>query len=227
MHDIRKLSRRTVYKNRWMKVHEDAVGFPDGSEGIYGVVDKEDFALIVPRHGEGRYQLVQQYRYPVGGRFWEFPQGSWETRPGSNPEEVALGELEEETGLRASSLVRLGHLYEAYGYSNQGFHVFLATGLREGNINRDREGQHQPRQGRARHDHGVLQPGGNQPDDFRRRNQGCTDDSSSRTSCDFGCWLEDQIRSTGIGFGNHSGRLITSPGTIHRKEPECETGMQY
>lgn len=141
MHDIRKLSRRTVYKNRWMKVHEDAVGFPDGSEGIYGVVDKEDFALIVPRHGEGRYQLVQQYRYPVGGRFWEFPQGSWETRPGSNPEEVALGELEEETGLRANSLVRLGHLYEAYGYSNQGFHVFLATGLREGNINRDREEQ--------------------------------------------------------------------------------------
>lgn len=26
----------------------------------------------------------------------------------------------------------LGHLFEAYGYSNQGFHVYLATDLRPG-----------------------------------------------------------------------------------------------
>lgn len=102
-----------------MKVHEDVVRFPDGSEDIYGIVDKEDFVLIVPRHRNGRYQLVQQYRYPVEGRFWEFPQGSWETKPGSDPEQMALGELEEETGFRAKSLKKLGHLYEAYGFSNQ------------------------------------------------------------------------------------------------------------
>jgi ADP-ribose pyrophosphatase len=124
-----------------MKVHEDTVQFPDGAEGIYGVVDKEDFVLIVPRHDDGRFQLVQQYRYPVGGRFWEFPQGSWETKPGSDPEAVALGELEEETGFRASRLQSLGHLYEAYGFSNQGFHVFLADHLTPGNIAREHEEQ--------------------------------------------------------------------------------------
>lgn len=141
MSDIKKLSRRTVYKNRWMRVHEDEVQFPDGSQGIYGVVDKEDFVLIVPRHADGRYQLVQQYRYPVAARHWEFPQGSWETKPGSDAEKVALGELEEETGFRAGTLTRLGHLYEAYGFSNQGFHVFLATGLERGVVSRDREEQ--------------------------------------------------------------------------------------
>lgn len=124
-----------------MKVHEDAVRFPDGSEGIYGIVDKEDFVLIVPRHDDGRYQLVQQFRYPVAGRFWEFPQGSWETRPGSDPEKVALGELEEETGFRATSLHKLGHLFEAYGFSNQGFHVFLADQLEAGTATRDHEEQ--------------------------------------------------------------------------------------
>lgn len=138
---IQKLSRQTVYQNRWMKVHEDAVSFPDGSEGIYGVVDKEDFALIVPQHEDGRYQLVQQFRYPVGGRYWEFPQGSWETKPGTSPELVAFGELEEETGFRAKSLIILGHLFDAYGFSNQGFHVFLATGLEQGNADRDNEEQ--------------------------------------------------------------------------------------
>ncbi len=138
---IQKQSRRMVYANRWMKVHEDAVRFPDGSDGIYGVVDKPDFALIVPVHGDGRYQLVQQFRYPVGARYWEFPQGSWETEPGADPEAVALGELEEETGLRADSLLKLGHLFEAYGFSNQGFHVFLATGLKPGSSRRDHEEQ--------------------------------------------------------------------------------------
>lgn len=113
MNDIEKLARRTVYKNRWMKVHEDSVRFPDGSEGIYGVVDKEDFTLIVPRHDDGHYQLVQQFRYPVGGRYWEFPQGSWETKPGTAPEKVALGELEEETGFTTKSLTKLGHLFES------------------------------------------------------------------------------------------------------------------
>lgn len=139
--EIKKLKRRTVYENRWMKVFEDAVQFPDGAEGIYGIVDKEDFVLIIPRHGDGRFQLVEQYRYPVAGRFWEFPQGSWETKPGSDPEKVALGELEEETGLRAEKLQKLGHLYEAYGFSNQGFHIFLADNLKPGTANRDHEEQ--------------------------------------------------------------------------------------
>lgn len=141
MGDIKRIGRRTVYENRWMKVHEDDVRFPDGSEGIYGIVDKEDFVLIIPRHHDGRYQLVQQFRYPVADRYWEFPQGSWETKPGSNPEIVALGELEEETGFRAESLRKLGHLFEAYGFSNQGFHVFLADKLVQGEAARDHEEQ--------------------------------------------------------------------------------------
>jgi len=137
--EISTTSTKVVYENRWMKVREDAVQFPDGSSGIYGVVDKEDFALIIPRHDNGDFQLVQQYRYPVEGRYWEFPQGSWETRPGTDPALVALGELEEETGLRSNSLVKLGHLFEAYGYSNQGFHIYLADQLESGGKERDHE----------------------------------------------------------------------------------------
>lgn len=38
-------------------------------------------------------------------------------------------ELKEETGLVARTLQQLGHLFEAYGFSNQGFYIFLATDL--------------------------------------------------------------------------------------------------
>jgi hypothetical protein len=45
--------------------------------------------------------------------------------------------LAEETGLRAEELVHLGHLFEAYGYADQGFDVYLATGLVEGEPDRE------------------------------------------------------------------------------------------
>jgi ADP-ribose pyrophosphatase len=115
-----------------MRVREDSVQFPNGSRGIYGVVEKPDFVAIVPIDTDKRIHLVQQYRYPVGGRYWEIPQGSWEDKPGSDPETVAMAELREETGLRAGRLVRVGHLFQAYGYSNQGYHLYVATELEKG-----------------------------------------------------------------------------------------------
>ena len=139
--DVSKISGEVVYENRWMKVREDIVQYPDGTKGIYGVVDKEDFALIIPRHENGDFQLVQQYRYPVGARYWEFPQGSCETQPGTDPYEVAKGELEEETGFTSNSLKKLAHLFEAYGFSSQGFHIFLADQLVLGRKKRDHEEQ--------------------------------------------------------------------------------------
>ncbi len=126
--EIERTDRQLVYKNRWMMVWEDQVRFQDGSEGIYGVVDKPDFSLIVPWDGLGFY-LVEQYRYPVRGRYWEFPQGSLESSPDIDVLEVARIELKEETGLIAESFEILGKLFEAYGFSNQGFTVFLATQL--------------------------------------------------------------------------------------------------
>ena len=129
---IERLGSREVYRNNWMRVREDEVRFAGGATGIYGVVEKADFALIVPSD-HGRLWLVEQYRYPVEGRFWEFPQGSWDDRSAQRPpEELARAELAEETGLRAERLTHLGHLYEAYGFSNQGFDVFVAEGLSRG-----------------------------------------------------------------------------------------------
>jgi ADP-ribose pyrophosphatase len=75
---------------------------------------------------------VEQYRYPVQGRYLEFPQGSWEAQADAPPEVVAAGELKEETGLTAGRMSYLGHVLTSPGYSNQGMHVFLAEDLTEG-----------------------------------------------------------------------------------------------
>ena len=132
----RQISTREVYRNAWMRVREDDIVFADGSKGIYGVVEKPDFALIVPVHADGRLQLVEQFRYAVGARFWEFPQGAWEAGDGV-PEDMARRELEEETGFSAEVIEPVGRLYEAYGFCNQALHVFLARGLTAGTARRD------------------------------------------------------------------------------------------
>ena len=70
--EIETIGSRVVYRNSWMTVREDAIRRRDGSGGIYGVIDKPDFVVVVPLHADGSLQLVQQYRYPVGVRCWEF-----------------------------------------------------------------------------------------------------------------------------------------------------------
>jgi len=100
------------------------------------VVEKADF-VVVAAIENGCIHLVEQYRYPVRGRYWELPQGSWENAPDADPAEVARGELREETGLSADEMISVGHLFECYGYSTQGYHVFLARGLHEGATARD------------------------------------------------------------------------------------------
>jgi ADP-ribose pyrophosphatase len=140
MAEIKTTASSIVYENRWMRVREDAIERLDGSLGIYGVIEKPDFAVIVPLDN-GLIHLVEQYRYPVQGRYWELPQGSWEDAPGTDPLDLARAELREETGLTAATMTHVGHLFECYGYSTQGYHIYLALGLQAGEAQREQTEQ--------------------------------------------------------------------------------------
>ena len=128
--EIKKTASREVFRSRWMTLREDTIERPSGYQGHYGVVEKPDFAVIAAIEGEQIY-LVQQYRYPVQERFWELPQGGCETAR-LTPEELAATELREETGLQASEMIHVGHLFLAYGFCTQGYDLFLARGLTQG-----------------------------------------------------------------------------------------------
>lgn len=140
MRGMETLGSREVYVNNWMSVREDDIRRPDGSDGIYGVVDKPDYALVIPLDGE-RVHLVEQYRYPLGLRRWEFPQGTAPERAHMAPDELAVRELQEETGFSAASMVEIGLLDVAPGLTSQRGRVFLATGLTEGEHAREIEEQ--------------------------------------------------------------------------------------
>jgi 8-oxo-dGTP pyrophosphatase MutT (NUDIX family) len=118
----RTLSSEIAYKGKWLTVRVDRVLRPDGSQGTYELIDKKDFVVIIPRIDDLFY-LVEQYRYAVGAKSWEFPQGGCDDE--IDLETCAKKELEEELGLKALSLVSLGNLWMATGNSTQGCEVFL------------------------------------------------------------------------------------------------------
>jgi len=126
-----RIASREVYRNDWMVVREDAIRRPDGSSGIYGVIDKPTYALVIATDGE-RLRLVEQFRYPLGRRCWEFPQGPAPGLAELEPAELAVRELREETGLTAATMTVLGCLDLAPGLSSQRGWVFLATDVAEG-----------------------------------------------------------------------------------------------
>jgi ADP-ribose pyrophosphatase len=138
---IKTISSREVYANPWTRVREDVIERPNGQRGIYGVIDKDPACIIIPieHTPEGDcIWLVEQFRYTVGARFKELPQGGWEEAD-ADPREMAAGELREETGLIARKLTELATLQIGYGVMNQKHHVFLAEDLTQGPHDRDAE----------------------------------------------------------------------------------------
>jgi len=143
----RTISSREVYRNKWCSVREDAIERVNDATGevvpgIYGVMDKPPACIVIALEkeatGEEFIWLVRQFRYAVQGTYFELPQGGWEGAD-VDPEELARGELSEETGLRAERMTHLADQWIAYGAMRQLHHVFLAEGLTMGETDRDVE----------------------------------------------------------------------------------------
>ncbi|GAB2473080.1 NUDIX hydrolase [Jatrophihabitans fulvus] len=133
---IRTIGSREVFRSPWLRLREDEVEFPDGSRGQYAVVDKPDFVCVLPRERNG-FWLVEQYRYPIGRREWELPQGGWPAGRQGTQLELARAELREETGHEAGRMTHLGRLHAAVGFCSQGYDVYLAEDLEAGEPDRE------------------------------------------------------------------------------------------
>ena len=127
----KKLNSIEKYKNRYMTVTEDEVITDQGDQITFGVVRKIPGASIIPWDGQ-YFTMVGQYRYPVDFFSWEFPAGHFEH---TDMESTARAELEEEAGLLAGKIEKIGEFHLAPGHHTQVIHFFLATDLSEGKQN--------------------------------------------------------------------------------------------
>lgn len=122
------LTTKTVYDNPWIQLQHHDVMNPAGKPGIYGKVCFKSQAVgIIPVDDEGNTWLVGQHRYTLNAWSWEIPMGG--SPLGEDPEQTALRELEEETGLHANRMRQILHLHTSNSITDEAGYVFLAQGL--------------------------------------------------------------------------------------------------
>ena len=120
-------SSRTAYQNQWIRVREDEVLRPDGTPGIYGVVEVPASVGIVAVNQKDYVVLIGQWRYTLSRYLIEIPRGGSDGEPDILT--VAQRELAEEAGLSAARWQTLGAVEVNSGITTDIQHLFLATEL--------------------------------------------------------------------------------------------------
>ena len=138
-----RLETRMVHDGRIVKLSVDSVRFPDGTTGELEMIRHPGAAAVLPVVGslddeDPEVLLLRQYRYASGGYLYEVPAGLPDG-PEEPWERCARRELEEETGFRAERLDPLTRIYTTPGFTDEVIHLYLASGLTEGEAKLDED----------------------------------------------------------------------------------------
>lgn len=108
----------------------DTLRLPDGQTREREVVHHPGAVGIVALTEENQLLLVSQYRHPARRFLVEIPAGKLD--PDEGPASCAARELREETGAVPAIWTKIGEFYTTPGYSDERFHLYLATGCEVG-----------------------------------------------------------------------------------------------
>lgn len=124
------LTSRYLLKRRWMNLRLDHVRLPTGAEmPEFHVLEYPDWAAVVCIRSDGRYVLVEQFRYGVGQNSIEFASGAIDQ--GEDPEAGARRELLEETGYEADEFHFLGAFAPDPSKHTNFAHLYVARNARK------------------------------------------------------------------------------------------------
>jgi ADP-ribose pyrophosphatase len=131
------LSSETVFQGSLLHVKRDQVRLPNGNETGREYIVHPGAVLVIPVLDDGRLVFERQFRYPLQKIFIELPAGKID--PNEDTLLTGQRELLEETGYTAREWRYLAALHPCIGYSDEIIHIYLASGLQEGEHSRDHD----------------------------------------------------------------------------------------
>ncbi|MBI4234401.1 MAG: NUDIX hydrolase [Chloroflexi bacterium] len=140
MGEERTVSSQRIYQGRVLSLRVDTVALQKQGATVQAkreVLEHGASVAVVPVDAQGRVILVQQYRKAPEQVLLEVPAGGLE--PGEEPDAAALRELQEETGLTARRVTRMGGFWIAPGWCTEYMHTYLATGLKPGALEQEED----------------------------------------------------------------------------------------
>lgn len=121
---------KTVYEGVIVNVYLDNAKLVDDRIVKREVVEHPGGVGVLPIDNELNCYMVKQFRYPMQKEMLEIPAGKLEK--GEDHKVCAVRELSEETGFTADNLYYYGKAALSPGYSTELLHIYIATGLHEG-----------------------------------------------------------------------------------------------
>lgn len=132
-----KLSSEEIFNGVAIHLFKDEILLPNGHKGIREIIRHPGAVCVLPITEEGDVIFVNQFRYALNKVTLEVPAGKLEK--GEDPKEAALRELSEETGLSAKNIIPMGELYTTPALIDEVIHMYIATGLTEGEQHPDED----------------------------------------------------------------------------------------
>lgn len=126
-----------VFKGKLLHIYQDTVELPNEKLTGREWIKHPGACAIVPVFRDGTIMLVKQYRYSVRQVFYEVPAGKID--PGESVDGTAFRETREETGLAATSMAYIGHIYPVIGYSDEIIHLYAAWDLTQNESNSEED----------------------------------------------------------------------------------------
>ena len=125
-HYEEQLTHRVILSGHMVEVWQDRVELENGRTSLREVVAKGPAVCVLARQHD-QIWFVKQYRYPIKEELLELPAGKLDE--GETPEEGALRELKEETGLVPERLISLGYIWPSPGCFSEKIYLYYADGL--------------------------------------------------------------------------------------------------
>lgn len=126
-----------IFEGRILNLRSDDVRTPSGHIAKREVAEHKSAVGMLAVTDRKTILLVRQYRYAVNEIMLEICAGLIEK--GEDPAQAAEREMQEELGVKAKNLQRIGEFYASPGFCTEIFTLFIASDLEESSLPQDED----------------------------------------------------------------------------------------